>query len=143
MRYIGEEGIAFGSVAAAIVVQAVADDEARRLYHTVVTRYLVEYLLRHGNVGSLVLHYAERFEGPGVDHGVGAARHGVECQRHLVGHKHTWESTLRDEEIDEMLAHPFLGSESHPASAQLIEHLEAAPARIIVATDADIESGKI
>ena len=50
MRYIGEEGIAFGSVAAAIVVQAVADDEARRLYHTVVTRYLVEYQIGRAHV---------------------------------------------------------------------------------------------
>lgn len=50
-------------------------------------------------------------------------------QSDLIGHKCRRKTTVLDEEIDEMLAHPFLRSESHKLSSQPIGYLQLAIGR--------------
>ncbi len=45
-------------------------------------------------------------------------------QSYLIGHKRRRKSTILDKEIDEMLTHPFLRSESHKLPSQAVGYLQ-------------------
>ncbi len=88
--------------------QPVAYDEIIDLEHEVIAAYLVEHLLVDGNVGGFVLDNHARPDIAVVQYGVATAFHAVELEGNFVGQQGGWIRFVLDEEMDEVLANPFL-----------------------------------
>lgn len=124
---VGEFGEVFGRKsfvvhAAAVVVEAVGDDEVVGAQHAVVGLYLVENLLRDGYVGRLVFHNEAGTAAVAVvEYAVAAAGGAAYVEAHLVGQQGGGVAFVLDEVVDEVLPHPFFGGQSHIAAAQEVE----------------------
>ena len=103
---------------ATVVLQAVAHNQVTRMHHHVVAHDLVEGLLRDVDARALILHDDQRLPRAVGDNGIAAPRDAVLRQRHLVAHQRSWEPLVGDEPLHEVLPHPFLGRQRHPALTQ-------------------------
>ena len=88
----------------------------------VVDGNLVEYFLGYCNGGSLVFNYHPGAKGAVVDHGVGTHDLFAHRELHLVGNQSGGVVLLADKQVDEVLAHPLLGSEGYPTAAKGVEN---------------------
>ena len=123
--YLAQELHAVLPYMQAEVLQTVADDEVGHLQNHVVAAYLVEGLLADGNVRSLELHDDERAALTVVEHGIGTALHAVLLQAYLVPQASQGIAQMLRHPVREMLAHPFLGREHHPAAAHKVPDEES------------------
>ena len=86
----------------AVVLESVAHYEPVHVQTHVVAAYLVEDLLREGDVRCLVFHYHQRLGLPAEDHRVAALACGAHRDGHLVGDKPCGIALVGDEEMDEI-----------------------------------------
>ena len=107
--------------AAAVVSEAVAHYEKVDVEQHVVGGYLVEHALRYLHRRGLVLYNHARPQLSVVEHAVGSEPLAAYGERNLVGHERGGVALVADEPVDEVLAHPFLGCQSHVAAAQNVE----------------------
>ena len=113
MRNLLFKGVGLISVVylAAVVGESVAHNEIVGLDYHVVAAYLVEYLLGNMYRRGLVLNDDTWLQCTVVHYGVASPAHAVELDLHLIGHERLGKSFVFDEEVYEMLAHPFLGGQ--------------------------------
>ena len=107
--------------AAAVVIETVAHYEKVDVEQHVVGGNLVEHALRYLHRRRLVLDNHARPQLPVVEHAVGSEPLAAYGERNLVGHERGGVALVAYEPVDEVLAHPFLGRESHVAAAQNVE----------------------
>lgn len=124
-RYLAQELHALLPYVQAEVLHAVAHDEVGHLQNHVVAAYLVEGLLADADVRSLELHDDERAPVMVVEYGIGTALHAVLLQAYLVPQAGQGVAQMLRHPVREMLPHPFLGREHHPAAAHKVPDVEA------------------
>lgn len=124
-RYFAQELHALLPYVQAEVLHAVAHDEVGHLQNHVVAAYLVEGLLADADVRSLELHDDERAPVMVVEYGIGTALHAVLLQAYLVPQAGQGVAQMLRHPVREMLPHPFLGREHHPAAAHKVPDVEA------------------
>jgi len=113
----------------AIVLETVGNDEVGYSQDGIVAVNLVDDLACDGHVRLLIFDDHERLKGQytlTVHHRVASAVHSVHPYRHLISHVGSRVAAMVNEEVDEMLTHPFLRSESHVFLAEHIEYLYSA-----------------
>ena len=108
---------------AAVMGDAIGDNQIIDLENYVVAGDLIENLLRNIYIGGLVLDYHAGRKRRGIKHGVATARCGVELYADFVGKKSGRIAAVSDEVVDKMLAYPFFGSKGYVFLPQNIKHL--------------------
>ena len=91
----------------------------------IVSTYLVEDLLRKWDCWRLVFHYHPRTKMIVVEHAVGTHRLVADTKLHLVGEQSGGIALVLCQEMNEMLADPFLWSKGYEFPAENIEDLLA------------------
>ena len=107
---------------AAVVGETVAYYYIRYAQYIIICHGLLEGLAVDANAWGFVLNYGQRLQVAVVDHGVAAARHAVEVDGHLIGHKRGRVILLAYEKMHKVLAHPLLGRQCDITLAQSIEN---------------------
>ncbi len=102
--------------------QSVAHNEVFDFQHEVVTRDLVKHGLGDFDVRGFVFHNQFRTQIAIVKHRVAAFAGAVQLQLHLVGQQPFGVSFVSEEEMDEMLPHPFLRGEGDVPFAKPVEN---------------------
>ena len=92
----------------------------------VVGEDLVEGFLRDGYRRRFVFYYHTRLQIPGIQHTVAAQLLAADGQLHLVGKEGSGVALVVGKEMDEMLAHPFFGSQRYEFPAQYVEDILSA-----------------
>ena len=103
--------------------QSVADNEVIDVQQHVVSRYLVEHPLGQGYCRRLVFDYHYRSRCLVVKHAVAAELLVAGTKFNLVGEQGRRITLVADKEVDEMLAHPFLGRQADVFPPQSIENV--------------------
>ena len=103
------------------MLQPVAHHQEVYVEQKVIYGYLVEHLLGDGDVGRLVLDNHPGAQVAAIEHAVGTQHLVAAFELNLVGKQSGRIALVLYEEVDEMLAHPLLGSERHVFSAQHIQ----------------------
>jgi hypothetical protein len=111
-----------GVAPAAVVVEAVGDDEDGGPSGAVVARHLVKGLLRDVYARGLALRHQQRGAALAVvRHHVGAPRAAFVGKRLFDGNQAGGDAAIPNEILHEVLAHPFLGPQAHPLPAHRVE----------------------
>ncbi len=108
--------------AAAVVVEAVGDDEVVHTKDEVVAGDLLKDVLRDGDVRGFILDNHARCAGAVVEYAVATFGSTVEGERDLVGKESLGIAEVVEEEMHEMLAHPFFGSEGDVTASDHVEN---------------------
>lgn len=113
-----------------IGLHAIAHYEVIDVKQQIVDTNLVENLLRDTYMRSLVLHYHPCMEAVVIEYAVGSDTLVANHQPHLIGQQRSRIALVNSEEVDKMLAHPFLRCECYIAAAKHIEDFLPAHLRL-------------
>lgn len=89
--------------------ESVADDDIGCLMNVIIPRNLVEYGLCQRNLGGFTFDDQKRLALPVEDYNVGAFLGLVQEEPTLRPDQRFWVGVVREEQIDNMLTHPFFG----------------------------------